>query len=149
MGVVWRWDPDAQAMVLKTCRPHEPGEELLDSYGPRSNPLLFQTYGFTLPPSWEPAWSYCVGTTLAKPVLEKFLPASHVNAPLVLDTRRMEDSLVSALNIVAAVGRCPEEFLRMLCARCYSQYTRCLGCRTQVPIEALQAARAISPSSAA
>jgi len=146
MGVVWRWDPEAQAMVLKTCRAHEPGEELLDSYGPRSNPLLFQTYGFTQTPSWEPAWSYCVGATLARPVLEHFLPPSQAKAPLVLDTRRMEDSLVTALNTVTVVGRCPEEFLRMLCARCYTPYMR--SSLMQAPIEALSRARALSPASA-
>merc|ERR1712232_371493 len=53
-----RWNVDATAMVVYAVRDHAVGEELCISYGPKSNPLLFRDYGFTVCPQSEPCWEY-------------------------------------------------------------------------------------------
>ena len=57
-GAVWEWIEERNAHVLVSRRVYEAGEEILISYGKRSNPCLFRAYGFTLPPELEPVWTF-------------------------------------------------------------------------------------------
>jgi len=145
-GVSWRWDPEGQAMVVTADRAHQPGEELRCSYGPRSNVLLYRTYGFTHPPDMEPAWSFVVRQEAVRPVCEVFLPGGLLE-PIVLDTAHLEDGLCKALNSAASHGRDAVEFLRLVSARCrwpYEQSERLRPC-----LRALARARARDAASGA
>lgn len=59
-GAQQTWDFQKDSMVVRAMRPHAPREEVLISYGPLSNPVLFRTYGFTCHPEVEPAWTCAV-----------------------------------------------------------------------------------------
>lgn len=68
------WNGERKAMIVTAERRIEAGEELLCSYGGRSNVLLYRTYGFTTPACHEPAWSYIVRPTEVVPIYETYLP---------------------------------------------------------------------------
>jgi len=136
-GVVWRWDESAQAMIATAERDHIVGEELFDSYGPRSNLLFSRTYGFTQMPSVEPSWSYVVRPMQAYSVFETFLPKDNIAVQIILDTRRLEESLTKALN---AAGYNAREFLHLICARCIIPYQTDVKLRPA--LEGLRRARA-------
>ncbi|CAJ1391013.1 unnamed protein product [Effrenium voratum] len=82
------WDEDSGAIVVTTLQDLKPGDEVLISYGCLSNPLLFRTYGFTLPCALEPTWTCTFGQAElaevcnATPELEG-LPNLHLDAKLV------------------------------------------------------------------
>ncbi|CAK0911954.1 unnamed protein product [Prorocentrum cordatum] len=145
-GVSWRWDAEGQAMVVTADRAHCAGEELCCSYGPRSNVLLYRTYGFTHPPEQEPGWSHIVRRERMLPVYEVFLPSGWRDQ-IVLDTARLEDSLCRALNSAAANGRDAVAFLRLLCARSRWPYEE--SERLRPALQALARARARDPASSA
>lgn len=135
-------------MVVTADRAHQPGEELCCSYGPRSNVLLYRTYGFTHPPEQEPGWSYLVRQETMRPVYEIFLPSdSGSREQIVLDTARLEDGLCKALNAAASHGRDAVEFLRLLCARSRWPYDE--SERLRPALQALSRARARDPTSSA
>merc|ERR1712107_480640 len=48
------WDPETDALVVKACRPVPAGSEVCIAYGALPNPLMYRTYGFTVPPREEP-----------------------------------------------------------------------------------------------
>jgi len=146
-GASWRWDEQSQAMVVTAVRAHKAGEELFFSYGPRSNLLLYRTYGFTHPPEAEPVWSYIVRPGRVASVYDDFLPGKEPRPQLVLDSENLEASLCEALNAVTRAGRSAAEFLRALCSRCKSPYEE--DSRLRPALEALQRARAKDPTSRA
>jgi len=146
-GVAWHWDGDAREMVATAGRRHGAGEELLDSYGSRSNVLLSRTYGFTQHPRVEPSWSFVICPQCVHHVYEDFLPEASRGLQILLNSARMEDSLCTALNAAGSFGRDAGEFLRLVCARCMAAYEAepCM----QPALRALREARAVAPASAA
>uniref|UniRef100_A0A7S4Q3L5 SET domain-containing protein n=1 Tax=Alexandrium monilatum TaxID=311494 RepID=A0A7S4Q3L5_9DINO len=121
-GVSWRWNEHEQAMTATARRAHTAGEELFCSYGPRSNLLLYRTYGFTQSPDTEPAWTCTVWPDYVLAIYDMFLPAGESRVPIVLESKHMEDSLCEVLNQVRRNGRDATEFLRLICARCMWPY---------------------------
>lgn len=117
MGASWGYDAEAQAHHVIACRAHEPGEEILISYGPRSNLLVHRTYGFTLAPQEEPAWSYVVQAEQVSRIYEKFLPEEDRKMQFLLETRLMDDSLSEIMNKVSKHGYDAGECLKLICAR--------------------------------
>jgi len=144
-GVEWRWDGVAREMTARTCRPHQAGEELFQSYGDRSNLLLYRTYGFTQVPEVEPSWSYVVQPQCAFHIYEDFLPGSQSGLAIMLDSARMDETLCKALNTVSARRCDPGEFLRLVCARCLWAYDA--DAMLKPALQALQQARTTNPSS--
>ncbi|CAK0900948.1 unnamed protein product [Prorocentrum cordatum] len=121
-GAAWLWDAGRDAMVVTACRAHAPQEQICISYGAHSNPLLFRTYGFTLPPGAEPSWTFVLQGTKPRALYEKYLPARHAELNIHLDSAQFQDSLVEALNACAEVGQDPREFLLELCRQCQRPY---------------------------
>lgn len=121
-GLTWRWDPDADAMTLVADRMHEPGEELMDSYGPRSNHLLFRTYGFTQAPEVEPGFTYIVCPERVHSIYSMFLPQQQGGSQVMLDSKHVDDTLCKALNTASTSGNSASQFLKLICARCKSYY---------------------------
>jgi len=146
-GVSWRWNEDAAAMIVTADRAHKKGEEIFCSYGPRSNLLLFRTYGFTHAPEVEPAWTYIVRPTRVRAIYEAFLPDSEMQPQLMLDSKYLDDSVCDVLNKVAQNGRDAAAFLRLVCARCLWPYEHCLG--LQPALRALRKVRESRPDSCA
>mmetsp|Transcript_128367 Transcript_128367/g.359333 ORF Transcript_128367/g.359333 Transcript_128367/m.359333 type:complete len:291 (+) Transcript_128367:2-874(+) len=146
--VAWSWDDEGKAMVLSATRAHEPGEELLISYGHRSNVLLFRTYGFTLPPWSEPGWTVLLlGTARPVGLFQDFLPARHQSLVLHLESDIVQTCLVTALNACKDRRRDPEEFLRRICAECMARYEE--DSALAPALAGLRLARAADPTSAA
>jgi len=118
------WDDSQEAVVVRARRPHSEGEEVKICYGELSNPLLWRTYGFTLPPSEEPSWTCTLkesdlvelcyeGGPAGPDLAEDFaqLPNIHLDAGLVTDT------LAAALEACAVSGGDAARLLRELCRR--------------------------------
>jgi len=133
--------------VLYTTRAHDSGEEVLTSYGPRSNVLLFRTYGFTLHPSEEPSWGYVVQRDRPQDIFDKYLPPERSKLAINLETWQLEDSLVSALHACRSFGKDPADFLRELCCHCVEPYTRDVALKPA--LNALEQVRMADPTSAA
>ena len=55
------WDEEGGGVVVTALRGHAAGDEVRITYGVLSNPLLFRTYGFTVPPEDEPVWTCTFG----------------------------------------------------------------------------------------
>jgi len=144
VGVSWCWDQEARAMVATANRAHAAGEELLDSYGLRSNLLLYRTYGFTQGPEQEPSWTCIVHPQCVHSIYEDFLLEEHLGLQIMLESTRMDPSLCTALN---AAGARAAEFLRLICARSLIAYEADTG--LQPALEALRIARAEAPTSCA
>ncbi|CAJ1372161.1 unnamed protein product [Effrenium voratum] len=144
-GVLWGWDAEAQAMIITAVRAHSPGEELLTTYGARSNMLVYRTYGFTLHPKNEPSFTYIIRPHLVRPVLKIFMDNEEARPLMLLETSHIDDSLCQILNQVTKKGRDATEFLRLLCARsrwAYDQDERIRPC-----LRALAKAREEQPGS--
>lgn len=146
-GVVWGYDAEKRAMVVTASRAHEPGEELLDSYGPRSNVLLYRTYGFTSPPHLEPHWSFNIRADAVRQIYDVFLPPTKRDLVILLDSRQLDDTLVVALNTVTKHGEDAKGFLLLLCGRMKALYDA--NDRLKPAREALGRARAKDPASPA
>jgi len=146
-GVVWGYDAEKRAMVVTASRAHEPGEELLDSYGPRSNVLLYRTYGFTSPPHLEPHWSFNIRADAVRQIYDVFLPPAKRDLVILLDSRQLDDTLVVALNTVTKHGEDAKGFLLLLCGRMKALYDA--NDRLKPAREALGRARAKDPASPA
>merc|ERR1712232_834733 len=48
------WDDDSDTLIVRACRKVAQGHEVCIAYGELSNPLLYRTYGFTVPSDEEP-----------------------------------------------------------------------------------------------
>jgi len=108
-------DAERGEFVLTATRAHARGEELLFSYGRKSNVLLFRAHGFTLPPQLEPSWTFiCQDAWKPQEVYRQFLPRRHQDLTIVFDTDHIDDSLITAMNSCTEIGTNPEEFLRCL-----------------------------------
>merc|ERR1719469_308198 len=134
-------------MVVRANRVHAAGEQMIISYGPRPNTLLLRTYGFTLHPSDEPSWNFAMQGPKPHELYSKYLPPHLSELNLELDTRKMADSLIQALNEVTANGSDAAEFLREFCALCMKPYEADDSLRT--PLQALTRARAKDETSGA
>eukprot|EP00933_Yihiella_yeosuensis_P026734 TRINITY_DN20786_c0_g1_i2.p1 TRINITY_DN20786_c0_g1~~TRINITY_DN20786_c0_g1_i2.p1 ORF type:complete len:623 (-),score=100.09 TRINITY_DN20786_c0_g1_i2:441-2309(-) len=104
-GAHQSWDYEGDALALTAVRDLQAGEELLITYGAMSNPLLLRTYGFTLPPRLEPAWTICfriqelidIAGPDVRPQLEsEFLPLVEFQ----LNSRDVMDFFLTALTIL-------------------------------------------------
>ncbi|CAE7189304.1 CLASP, partial [Symbiodinium pilosum] len=51
------WDEESGSVEVRALADLSKGDEVLLSYGCLSNPLLWRTYGFTLPFRSEPMWT--------------------------------------------------------------------------------------------
>lgn len=108
------WDEESGAVIVTTTRDLKQGEEVLISYGDFSNPLLFRTYGFTLPSRCETCRS-CTFTeeellaTAPKEVAEDLqaLPNLHLNS------MQVTDELAVLLQVWQGAG----DALRQLCQK--------------------------------
>jgi len=157
-SVLWRWCdvddaeipcPPEGAMVVTAARAHEAGEELLDSYGARSNVLLFRTYGFTQPPELEPGWSCCLSPERQPPevadIYTRFLPPASASPMIILDSKRLDEALVASLNAAVSAGNDAPEFLRQLVTASRKPYEQDDSLRPA--LEALRCIREKDPSS--
>eukprot|EP00929_Paragymnodinium_shiwhaense_P055062 TRINITY_DN27607_c0_g1_i3.p1 TRINITY_DN27607_c0_g1~~TRINITY_DN27607_c0_g1_i3.p1 ORF type:complete len:323 (+),score=49.82 TRINITY_DN27607_c0_g1_i3:323-1291(+) len=141
-SATWRWDPDVRCMVVKADRDHKAGEEIIVSYGPRSNALLYRTYGFTAPPDEECGWTCIIQNEQAHAIYETYLPETRRFVTIMLDSQHLDESLVDVLNLV---GKAAQEFLRLVCARVKYAYDTSDALR--VALEALTKARELDPTS--
>mmetsp|Transcript_7436 Transcript_7436/g.11928 ORF Transcript_7436/g.11928 Transcript_7436/m.11928 type:complete len:634 (+) Transcript_7436:60-1961(+) len=140
-GASWIWEPELDAMVVVSNRAYAPGEEICDSYGFRSNVLLYRTYGFTQTPSVEPSWNYAIKQDTVVSIYEVFLPEDYrcQHLPLMLDGKEMDESLIGALNAAGRNKQNGAEMLRLICVRSRAAYDEDLGLRPA--LEALTRAR--------
>jgi len=138
-GVLWSWDAEAEAMIVRAVRAHNPGEELFTTYGARSNMLLYRTYGFTLHPINEPSFTYIIRPHLVRPIMKIFLDDEDARPLILLETSHIDDSLCQVLNKVGKKGGNATEFLRLLCARSRWGYEQ--DERIRPALEALKRAR--------
>mmetsp|Transcript_74147 Transcript_74147/g.217587 ORF Transcript_74147/g.217587 Transcript_74147/m.217587 type:complete len:646 (+) Transcript_74147:66-2003(+) len=105
-GVEVRWDAAAGRMLLKAKRDIAQGEEVFISYGPLCNPMLFRTYGFTLPPEEEPGWTYVSLPASAQQIMRAHLPSVYSSKVIEFDSRQLHQTIISALE--AATGQSEE-----------------------------------------
>lgn len=141
----WEWNANRQSLIVKTERRIEAGEEIFESYGPRSNTLLLRTYGFTQPPSIEPSWSFCMRPEMVRSIYDVFMPPDEGSKhQIIFDARSMEDSLVAAMNMVAANKQNSTEFVKLCCVRCREPYLT--DPKLEIPRKALADARAADPT---
>lgn len=143
----WGFDADADAMVLTSNRAHAIGDQLWITYGIRPNPILFRAYGFTLPPSMEPSWSYILQMDKPADIYAKFLPAQYLATPFHMDTRMIQESLMECLNACAQGGQDAIEFVLALCMRLREDYEQ--DSMIQPALAALRRARSKLPASGA
>ncbi|CEM07993.1 unnamed protein product [Vitrella brassicaformis CCMP3155] len=61
----WQFDAVVDSLQVNASRAIAAGEEIVISYGDRSNPQLFLSFGFTLPPTLEPFQTFKAGTAAA------------------------------------------------------------------------------------
>jgi len=148
-GAAWRLDAGRRAMVVYAKRAHATGEEILLSYGHRSNVLLYRTYGFTLPPSAEPSWTFVAQCT-GEGDLDQYRtlpPGLKQRTPIQLEVPGVHDTLVAAFECCRANGNNPTEFLRQLCEQSIAPYRNDSGLRPA--LAALARARRADAASAA
>merc|ERR1712194_364748 len=118
-------------VVIRAVRDHHAGEELFISYGVLSNPLLFRTYGFTLPAHLEPELTCTFedsevlalcrdGGPLLAASADRFagLPSLHLEATGISRT------LAKFLEVCAMPGEKGAVALRELCSRRRAQHER-------------------------
>merc|ERR1712129_258979 len=104
--------------VIRSLRAHTAGEEVSICYANLSNPLLFRTYGFTLPPEQEPSW------TCTLPVVDVVQVANAELAGLLralpnvhLDAATVTDTLAAALEACRNAESDGAVFLHDVCTR--------------------------------
>mmetsp|Transcript_92014 Transcript_92014/g.168751 ORF Transcript_92014/g.168751 Transcript_92014/m.168751 type:complete len:718 (-) Transcript_92014:86-2239(-) len=147
-GAEWHWDAETQAMVLTATQSYKCGEEILISYGAKSNTSMFRCYGFVMHPSAEPSWGYvCLPQNFPEDLYRMYLPARMANFVFQLDTQQVHDSLVMALNACLEHGADAQEFLHAVCRRAVSAYEDDVSMRPA--LEALRLARAADAASSA
>jgi len=143
----WEWNANRQALIVKAERRIEVGEEICESYGPRSNTLLLRTYGFTQSPEIEPSWSFCMRPEQVRSIFDVFMPQELRAHQIIFDAKHVEDSLVTAMNAAAANKQNASEFVKLCCVRCRENYLA--DPKLHIPIEALHLARAADRTSGA
>uniref|UniRef100_A0A7S4V2G5 SET domain-containing protein n=1 Tax=Alexandrium monilatum TaxID=311494 RepID=A0A7S4V2G5_9DINO len=104
-GVQVYWDADAGTMRVKATRDIARGEEVFISYGDLCNPMLYRTYGFTLPPAEEPGWTCVLMPAAAQHILKAHLPPAHAAKIIEFDSRRLHPTVVGALKAAQSKGR--------------------------------------------
>jgi hypothetical protein len=142
----WAFDSHDDVMLLTSNRVHAAGEQLWISYGMRSNPILFRTYGFTIPPRMEPSWSYVLQISKPLTVYAKYLPEEYLGTALHLDTRLVQDSFIASLNACAQSGHDAADFVFDLCSHLRRDYDS--DAMLQPALCALRRARLKLPRSA-
>jgi len=147
-GAKWSWDVESRAMLLLADRRHEAGEEILISYGPKSNVLAFLTYGFVLPPAVEPSWAYtCSPHKVLRDIYKQYLPPSMAEFTFQLETYHVDASLAYVLNACLKHGSDAVDFLYSVCKHGISAYES--DPFLKPAIEALHHERRAEPTSAA
>ncbi|CAE7309705.1 CLASP [Symbiodinium sp. CCMP2592] len=106
------WDEASGSVEVRALTDLSAGEEVLISYGNLSNPLLWRTYGFTLPWRAEPSWTCTFSQAELHEAAEgaeevEDLPNLH------LDTSRVTDELALMLQASENGGK----WLQRLLAR--------------------------------
>ncbi|CAE7305974.1 PIP5K1, partial [Symbiodinium microadriaticum] len=102
-------------MRLEATRCIMPGEEVFLEYGELSNPMLYRTYGFTLPAEVPTVQSCLILPNRLQRVLNQHLPSSHTGRLLQLDSNQLLPELRSLLQACASLGSGePAQFLREL-----------------------------------
>eukprot|EP00811_Abedinium_folium_P035141 NODE_7960_length_1534_cov_13.705757.p1 GENE.NODE_7960_length_1534_cov_13.705757~~NODE_7960_length_1534_cov_13.705757.p1 ORF type:complete len:236 (+),score=54.17 NODE_7960_length_1534_cov_13.705757:555-1262(+) len=144
-GIAWAWNAEEQVMTATAVHAYDVGEELLDSYGPRSNGLLWRTYGFTQAPSIEPDWTIIIRPELILPITEVYLGNEPWRQHLHLSVQSINDALTQVLNFVVTTHRDATEFLRIVCARVMWKYEHVEALKPA--LVALARARAKDPAS--
>lgn len=139
-------DMEAEDFLIKATRGIARGEEISISYGPRSNTLLFRTYGFTLPPEMEPSWSIVTCTQKSK-AAEEYLPERMRKLPIHFESTVLQDSVIKALNTCLESGRDALAFLRELLSELIAAYDA--SAKFAAGREALERVRASDPTSGA
>ncbi|CAE7760578.1 set11, partial [Symbiodinium sp. KB8] len=84
-------------MRLEATRCIMPGEEVFLEYGELSNPMLYRTYGFTLPAEVPTVQSCLILPNRLQRVLNQHLPSSHTGRLLQLDSNQLLPELRSLL----------------------------------------------------
>jgi hypothetical protein len=120
----WVFSKEEDAQILTANRAHAAGDQLWITYGMRPNTILFRTYGFTLPPSMEPSWSYILQGNKPFEVYERYLPEDFLYLALHLDTRLVQESVIDILNACAAGGHNAREFLFEMCTALREEYDK-------------------------
>mmetsp|Transcript_124616 Transcript_124616/g.363889 ORF Transcript_124616/g.363889 Transcript_124616/m.363889 type:complete len:588 (-) Transcript_124616:55-1818(-) len=142
------WDDEADAVVVRARRAHVVGEEVLISYAPLSNPLLFRTYGFTVLPEAEPSWTCTFLESEALQAADPELSDQIASMPNVhIDASQVTDTLAAVLAAFANSGHDGASFLRGLCCSKVARYEQEVGLRAV--LGALASARAKARSNAA
>mmetsp|Transcript_92185 Transcript_92185/g.192756 ORF Transcript_92185/g.192756 Transcript_92185/m.192756 type:complete len:749 (+) Transcript_92185:39-2285(+) len=146
-GVIWSWDDTTGDMVMTAISDHSPGEELLISYGRRSNVLLYRTYGFTLPVEMEPDWTFFSrGSGTSDDPFTKYLPADLSTFCVHLEAKLVQGSLLKVLNQCQNKKEgAPEDFLEELCRKSLKRYEE--QDNLQKAVDALRKAREVQPTS--
>lgn len=124
------WDEGRNAVVVRALQAHEAGDEVYICYGKLSNPQLFRTYGFTVPPPREPAWTctfedqellaLCDQDGPAGPQLREHFAGQSTS--LHLDAALITETLAALLEACAMAGVSGAAVLRALCSRRLARY---------------------------
>ncbi|CAE7560414.1 CLASP [Symbiodinium natans] len=119
------WDEESGSVEVRALTDLKAGQQLTISYGSLSNPLLWRTYGFTLPCRTEPSFTCTfsheelrVAAEAAEEVED--LPNLH------LDTSRVTDELAAVLQASESAGK----WLQKLLARRLEQAPELLQTKT-------------------
>jgi len=137
----------ADAMVVRAIRDYASGEHITITYGQKSNPLLFRTYGFTNPPVSEPSWSFVLQGQKPQHIYAEYLPEKLRELSIHLDTHSVSPSLLEAITAAQDGGHSAVEFLRRLCEYACEAYQS--DPFLQPALEALRLARFDDPRSGA
>eukprot|EP00746_Dinoflagellata_sp_MGD_P145147 gnl/MRDRNA2_/MRDRNA2_77795_c0_seq1.p1 gnl/MRDRNA2_/MRDRNA2_77795_c0~~gnl/MRDRNA2_/MRDRNA2_77795_c0_seq1.p1 ORF type:complete len:334 (+),score=45.28 gnl/MRDRNA2_/MRDRNA2_77795_c0_seq1:284-1285(+) len=132
-GAEWLWDEKTR-------------EEILISYGLKSNVFLYHYHGFTQSPELEPVWTYMVHPSHCAPIYEHFLPKHLQSVYMLWNSGQVDDSFQVALRSVITNGKNVIQFLHLICARCMISYEK--DERLRPALEALARAREKDPASA-
>eukprot|EP00928_Gymnodinium_smaydae_P056861 TRINITY_DN40167_c0_g1_i1.p1 TRINITY_DN40167_c0_g1~~TRINITY_DN40167_c0_g1_i1.p1 ORF type:complete len:538 (-),score=87.95 TRINITY_DN40167_c0_g1_i1:446-2014(-) len=123
------WDAGKDSIVVTARRTHAVGEELRFAYGALSNPLLYRTYGFTVPPKEEPSWTCTFLETelveacaTCEEAPEDFVSILADLPNLHLDATAVTEELAALLTVCAQVGLDAVSLLRKLCLQKVARY---------------------------
>merc|ERR1712232_293445 len=131
----WCTDDElGDAMVVRAIRDIAAGEAVTICYGMFSNPQLLRSYGFCVPPSEEPTWTYaCPVSDLQKICgeLSSWMPAAAASAlgeafpelaEVHFEIQRLSPGLLTALDALEGAGAEAIPFLREFCLREMKRY---------------------------
>lgn len=89
-NTVWGYHDESDTLRITAVQNISAGEEVTTSYGERSNPRLFSTYGFTVHPHLEPFQSFRLMSGQVH-ILEPTLKINELPVDLQLSTQGIED----------------------------------------------------------